>query len=90
MKTIPIQVRNFVIEGVACQPPSSLRRLQATPLLQTSLYTRTAVLALYYVSKETGWVGSEKQQFLLTYTTIYADVEWVDRSEKFKKCVEVI
>ena len=30
-------VRNFVIEGVACQLPSSLRRLQATPLLQTSL-----------------------------------------------------
>ena len=31
------KVRNFVIEGVACQLPSSLRRLQATPLLQTSL-----------------------------------------------------
>ena len=31
-------LRNFVIEGVACQPPSSLRRLQATPQLQTSLY----------------------------------------------------
>ena len=30
-------VRNFVIEGMACQPPSSLRRLQATPPLQTSL-----------------------------------------------------
>ena len=30
-------LRNFVIEGVACQPPSSLRRLQATPPLQTSL-----------------------------------------------------
>ena len=28
------QLRNFVIEGVACQPPS---RLQATPPLQTSL-----------------------------------------------------
>jgi hypothetical protein len=33
-------VRNFVIEGVACQLPSSLRRLQATPLLQTSLLIR--------------------------------------------------
>ena len=31
------RLRNFVIEGVACQPPSSLRRLQATPPLQTSL-----------------------------------------------------
>ena len=30
-------LRNFVIEGVACQLPSSLRRLQVTPLLQTSL-----------------------------------------------------
>ena len=30
-------IRNFVIDGVACQLPSSLRRLQATPLLQTSL-----------------------------------------------------
>ena len=30
-------VRNFVIEGVACQLPS----LQATPLLQTSLLTIT-------------------------------------------------
>ena len=28
-------IRNFVIEGVACQPPA--RRLQATPQLQTSL-----------------------------------------------------
>ena len=35
--TIWRSVRNFVIEGVARQPPSSLRRLQATPLLQTSL-----------------------------------------------------
>ena len=30
-------LRNFVIEGVACQLPSSLRSLQATPLFQTSL-----------------------------------------------------
>ena len=32
-----LKLRNFVIEGMACQPPSSLRRLQATPPLQTSL-----------------------------------------------------
>ena len=32
-----LYLRNFVIEGVACQPPSNLRRLQATPPLQTSL-----------------------------------------------------
>ena len=29
--------RNFVIKGAACQPPSNLRKLQATPPLQTSL-----------------------------------------------------
>ena len=34
VSTVP-KVRNFVIEGVACHPP--LRRLQATPPLQTSL-----------------------------------------------------
>ena len=33
--------------------------------------------SLYYVSKETGWVGSEKWQFLLTFSTIYADAGWV-------------
>ena len=30
--------------------------------------------SLSYVSKGTGWVGSEKWQFLLTISTIYADV----------------
>ena len=35
------ELRNFVIEGVACQPPSSLRNLQATPPLQTSLVLMT-------------------------------------------------
>ena len=35
--------------------------------------------SLYYVSPGTGWVGSEKWQFLLTFSTIYADVvRWVD------------
>ena len=43
-RSIVPSVRNFVIEGVACQPPSNLRRLQATPPLQTSLGT----IALYY------------------------------------------
>ena len=36
---------------------------------------------LYYVSKGTGWVGSEKWQFLLTYNTIYADVGWVGKKK---------
>ena len=36
---IGMRVRNFVIVGVACQPPS--RRLQATPPLHTSLQNRS-------------------------------------------------
>ena len=46
--------------------------------------------SLYYVSKETGWVGSEKGQLLLTFSTIYAEVEWVGGSEKDQKCADVI
>ena len=30
--------------------------------------------SLYYVNKETEWVGSEKWQFFLIFSTIYADV----------------
>ena len=30
--------------------------------------------SLYYVRKETWWVGSEKWQFLLIISTIYADI----------------
>ena len=52
-----ICVRNFVIEGVACQPPSSLRRLQATPPLQTSLHmcrcTETTVSFLDFFTQFT-------------------------------------
>ena len=33
--------------------------------------------SLYYVSKGTELVGSEKCQFLLTFITIYANVGWV-------------
>ena len=49
-------------------------------------------LSLYYVSKDTGWVGLEKWQFLLTFSTIYADVGfWVGQnSEKVQKCADVI
>ena len=38
--------------------------------------------SLYYVSKETGWVGSQKLRFLLTFSTIYADKAWVRKSPK--------
>ena len=33
--------------------------------------------SLYYVSKGTGWVGLEKWQFLLMFSTIYDDIGWV-------------
>ena len=39
---------NFVIEGLACQLPSSLRRLQDTPLLQTSLITSPSAILKYF------------------------------------------
>ena len=35
--------------------------------------------SLYYVSKGTGWVESEKWQFLLMFSTIYAEVGWMVR-----------
>ena len=36
-------------------------------------------------------MGSEKWHFLLTFSTIYADVGWVgERSEKIQKCADVI
>ena len=42
--------------------------------------------SLYYVSKGTGWVwiGSEKWKFLLTFNTIYVDVEWVRKRSKMR------
>ena len=46
--------------------------------------------SLYYVRKGTGWVESEKWQFLLTFSTNYAGVGWVGGSEKVKKCANVI
>ena len=33
--------------------------------------------SLNYFSKVTGWVRTEKWQFLLTFSTIYANVGWV-------------
>ena len=45
--------------------------------------------SLYYVSKETGQVGLERWQFLLTINTIYAYVGWVGQ-KKIKKCADVI
>ena len=40
---ILLKIRNFVIEGVACQLP----RVQATPLLQTSLVENRFFLTLF-------------------------------------------
>ena len=44
---------------------------------------------LYYVSKGTGWVETEKWQFLLMFTTIYADVGWVGL-KSVQICADVI
>ena len=38
--------------------------------------------SLYYVSKRTGWVESEKWQSLLTTSIIYSDIGWVRKSPK--------
>ena len=47
--------------------------------------------SLYYVSKWTGWVGgSEKLQFLLMFSTMYADIGRVGGSEKVQKFADVI
>ena len=35
-------------------------------------------------------MGSEKWQFLLTFSNIYADVRWVGGSNNVQKCAEVI
>jgi hypothetical protein len=37
--------------------------------------------SLYYVSKETGWVGSENWQFLPMFSTISADEGWVGQKK---------
>ena len=42
---------------------------------------------MYYGSKETGWVGSEKLQFMLTISTIYADIGWFGEDKKIAKNV---
>ena len=60
---------------------------QDISLVQINFHLGTS---LYYVSKETGWVGSEKLQFLLMFRTIYADEGWAGRSEKFQKWDDVI
>ena len=46
--------------------------------------------SLYYVSKGTGWVGSNFCQFLLMFSTIQGNVEWVGGSEKIQKFADVI
>ena len=52
--------------------------------LGAKLYKRPS---LYYVSKWTGWVGSEKGQFFADVQFyIYANVGWMGGSEKFEKC----
>jgi hypothetical protein len=42
--------------------------------------------SLHYISKVGGWVGPEKGQFLLTFSTIHADAGWVGQ----KKSINVL
>ena len=74
-------VRNFVIEGVACQPPS---RLKATPPLQTSLVRSGATY--FHLRNGIGQLGkfwllqhSEPEIFIRKYL-FYAS------HENHKKC----
>ena len=50
----------------------------------------TSEPSIHYVDKGTGWVGSENWYFLLTFSTISADIGWVGWIEKVFKCTEVI
>ena len=63
------------MEGTGSTSPSWLNcRLKSTAgVVQSAGFPRGPLL--YYVSKGTGWVGSEKRQFLLMFSTFYADVE---------------
>ena len=42
--------------------------------MNVPLFNITKGPSLYYISKETWWVGLEKRQFLQTFSIIYADV----------------
>ena len=47
--------------------------------------------SIYYVSKRTGWVGSENGYSLLKFSTIYADEGWVRESpNKFLRNVGMV
>ena len=46
--------------------------------------------SLYYISKRTDWVGSEKWYLLLMFSPIYADVGWVSASWKVQKSADII
>ena len=45
--------------------------------------------SLYYVSKGTGWVGSENGNFA-AFSLVYAEAGWVYGSEKVQKCDDVV
>ena len=62
------------MEGTGSTSPSWLNcRLKSTAgSVQSAGFPRGP--SLYYVSKGTGWVGSEKWQFLLTFSTINSDI----------------
>ena len=77
----------LVDSGLVSKPYSLLLHAKKKPFECSDNVRRPS---LYYVSKVTWWVGSEKWQFLLTFSTIYADVGLVGGSDKVQKCGDVI
>ena len=67
-------------------PQAWLGPLQVTQPITTFLRT----IPILRQQPGTRWVGSEKWQFLLTFSTIYADVGWVSGSEIVQKYADVI
>ena len=67
---------------VSFDPPS---------LPKNSFIHITLRISLYYISKD--WVGTEKWEFLLVFSTINADLDWMGgwvSKEKIEKCADVI
>ena len=80
--TMYIQAENFLYFCTLVQPSSF-----NSP--STSLLCTLGTIPI--LRQQRDWVcGSEKWHFLLTLSTIYADVGWLGGSEKVPKCADVI
>ena len=61
-------------------------------LLSIFLHEQIWIGTIPILRQQRDWVAGvrKKWQFLLTYSTIYADVRWVGGSEKVPKCADII